>query len=536
MIIKNIFVPEKIRGYYIFSKRIIGFDVNKTHVYATQLLLKGYTITVEKCIEVPLEAGNGINYEERAAKAISFILNQVDDYDVIHTGISSSLAVFKELRLPFLDKNKIRMVLDFEIEPLLPFPLSDAIVDFIITKQVIPEKSSEVLAAAVQKQHIEQHLSLFTQAGVSPSVITIDLFALYGAFNLITSYSDLPGGTVLVDVGAYTTGIAYIQDGQLRLIRSLPKGILTQAKVISQHLNIQAGESMENILRFGLDKTAEPHYLQAATKAFTEFWHEIALTISSFTAQTERNIVNQMLILGLGSDIKGLSSFVSSVVGIPCELFHIHKLLQNSNLHFIAKNSIPPAAVMSFCIALPTATTEEFNLLSKEFGIQRDRSLLIKQLSVGIALILLIIIALAQHSFFQIRKLTNAAQEAEDATVLLLKNQFKNIPADEQNLDTVVERARYEVQREEKLWFSFANPARVSFLQYLLELTSLINKEELGFTIDKLVITEKTISMTAHVKDHKALSILEKELRQSKLFAHVQEVDEPDFTMKIRLS
>jgi hypothetical protein len=77
---------------------------------------------------------------------------------------------------------------------------------------------------------------------------------------------------------------------------------------------------------------------------------------------------------------------------------------------------------------------------------------------------------------------------------------------------------------------------RPSFLTYLLELTSKIDKKDLGFTIDKLTITESTIMMTAHVRDHTALALLEKELRQSKLFAHVEGQQNPDFTMKIKLA
>src|SRR5579885_192676 len=184
MIFQNIFVPEKIGSYYLFPKRIIGFDINKTHVYATQLLLKGRTITLEKTIEIPLEAGNTNNYDERASKAIATALEQVDKYDAIHTALSSSVAIFKELRLPFSDPNKIQMVIEFEVEPLLPFSVNDAVVDFIITKHLPEEKASEVLVAAVQKQHIVHHLQLFAQAGVNPDVVTLDLFALYGAFKL----------------------------------------------------------------------------------------------------------------------------------------------------------------------------------------------------------------------------------------------------------------------------------------------------------------------------------------------------------------
>ncbi len=538
--IRNIFIPEKIGNHYIFAKRIIGFDIGKTHVSATQLFLKGKTITIEKSIAIPLEAGTTNNYDERVVAALKIILAQVDPYDALHTSLSSSLAIFKELKLPFLDHAKIRMIIEFEVEPLLPFSIHDSVIDFIVTQQNTEDKSSEVLVAAVQKQHIIQHIDLFAQAGANPDLILIDLFALYGVYNLIPAYADAPGGTVLIDLGAQTTNIAYIYNGRLKLIRSLSKGVLTQAKAVSQALNIQVHEALESIIRFGLEKGASPSYMQAMTSTTQDFWQDISFTLNSFITQTQYKSerVTTILLLGGGAQIKGLAPFVAQQLGIPCELFQIHKILQSPSLSFSTKNGIPPTNVISFCTALPTPITTDFTLRRKEFSITTDRSLLNKQLLTAGILFVAIFLTLFLHSFLQLRALNNAAYQAEQEVITHLKEEFKGIPRDEEDLETVVQQANAEVQREQKLWFAFANPARVSFLHYLLELTSRIDKEALGFSIDRLLITENSITMTAHVKNHDALIELEKALREpkSKLFRHIEGQNTPDFTMKIRIA
>src|SRR5579872_1443288 len=237
--IKNLFIPEKIGTHYLFPKRIVGIDVGKTHVNATQLYLKGKQITVEKLIEIPLETGNGSSYEERASAAIKTALAQVDRYDALHTSLPSSLVVFKELKLPFIGRDKIAMVVEFEVEPLLPFSLADAVVDFIVTREHADEKSTEILVAAVQKLYIAQHLQLFVDAGANPDVILVDLFALYSIYLQIPSYSSFKGDVALIDLGSQTTRLAYIQKGQLRFIRSIPKGVTQITKSISELLNIQ---------------------------------------------------------------------------------------------------------------------------------------------------------------------------------------------------------------------------------------------------------------------------------------------------------
>lgn len=534
--IKNIFIPEKIGSYYIFSKRILGIDIGKTHVNGTQLYLKGKNIVLEKFIEIPLEAGNGNNYAERVGTALKILMAQVDRYDEIHTALSSSLIITKELRLPFIGHDKIALVVEFEVEPLLPFSVNDAVVDFIITKENLEEKSSEILVAAVQKIHIAQHLQLFEQIGLNPDVITIDLFALYGLYKQLPSYEVTKKQNVaLLDLGSHTTRIAYLEQGQLRFIRSLPKGIATIAKTVSESLNMQPNEAMETIIRFGLERYDTPRYTEAISSAITQFWHDIGFTLSTFSGSDTRPL-ERILVFGGGAEIKGLTTFVGNLLNISCEQMPIHEVTQLPFVSTTNKNPIPLSNLISLSAAFPSSTTADFNLRQKEFAISGNISVLNKQLIVAVGLAVLLIGSLMTYSFFQTRKLSSEAYESEQEVINSLKEQFPKPLEDVTDLEEAIEQAQLAVNQEEKLWFSFANPSRISFLTFLLELTSKIDKKSLGFTIDKLTITEGMMTMTAHVRDHAALALLEKSLRQSKLFAHVEGQQNPDFTMKIKLA
>lgn len=530
--IKNIFIPEKIGSHYIFSKRIVGIDVGKTHVNATQIHLKGKQILIEKFVQIPLENDAGNNYTERASTAIKQALQQVDRYDELHTALSSSVVIFKELKLPFIGRDKIALVVEFEVEPLLPFSIHDAIIDFIVTREHTAEKNSDVLVAAVQKIQVAQHLQLFVDAGISPDVVTIDLFALYGVYKEIPSYAALKGDVALVDVGSQTTRLAYIHEGQLRFIRSLPKGITHIAKQVSDLLQIQPSEAFEMLVRFGLERYDAPSYTQATTTALTSFWNEISFTLNSFVVRDSNQGLEQIILVGGGAEIKGLPHFVTNLVQVPTELMRINELL-TSTLTVSTKHGIPHANITSLCAALPTPTTDGFNLRKKEFSITTDVALLNKQLLFSGILAILLLGSLIAHNFLQVRKLTSEVTASQEEAISALKERFPKDISESDNLEDVVDQAKRAVDREEKLWFSIANPARIPFLEYMLELTSRIDKKALGFSIEKLTLTTSYLTMTAHVRDHAALAILEKELRKSKLFAHVEGQQNPSFTMKI---
>ena len=122
-LIKNRFLPERIKEYYLFSKRVIGFDIGKHHISAAQVYIHGRRSTIEKVVKLPLPEGTPTDYQERVAHAIRYILNTFDSYDEICTTLSSSVVVYKELSLPFTNREQISMIIDYEVESFLPLLL-----------------------------------------------------------------------------------------------------------------------------------------------------------------------------------------------------------------------------------------------------------------------------------------------------------------------------------------------------------------------------------------------------------------------------
>jgi type IV pilus assembly protein PilM len=534
--IKNIFLPEKIGGYYLFAKRVVGIDIGKTHINATQLYISGHSTTIEKNIEEPLDTAITTDNNERIVTALKKVISQLDSFDELRTSLSSSLVIFKELRLPFLAHEKIKMVIDFEVEPQLPFAIDNAVIDFIITKQVADQKSSEVLVAAAQKQHIAEHLRLFEQAGVSPNAVSVDLFEVYGLYKKIPEYAQLTGSVALIDIGLQSTRVAHIYNGQLRSIRTIGKGVSNIVKAASEHTNTSTSQFMEYFVRFGLDKTEKADYVQATEQAFLHFWQEVNFTLTSFAAHTlDNKAVSTIMLLGGGANIKGVAPFVANLGQTPCKLFRTQELIKNKTIRVKAQASIDQASIISLCTALPSPTTEQFSLLRGEFS-AADTAPLIKQLIIGVVLSITALSCLIGYTVMEIGQLAKEAHESEREAVEMLKDRFKKIPNEEDDLDDVVSIAEQEVQKEEKTWFAFSSQARASFLKYLLELTNKIDKESLGFSVDSIAISSGVLTLKAQVKDHEALKIFERELRQSKLFSYVEPQADPVFTMKIILA
>ncbi|MDR3550042.1 MAG: pilus assembly protein PilM [Candidatus Babeliales bacterium] len=542
--IKELFLPQYINDYYLFPTRVVGIDIGKTHIGATQVYYKAKSIAIEKYIEIPLEPGTPADYDERATNALKLTIAQLDPYDYLYCAMASSYAIFKELRVPFTTYETIKKVVQYEVEPMLPFAVQSATIDFVITKKNDEQASSEIVVAAVQNQYIEAQLQLFADAGVTPHAITLDLFALYELYKKSNLCTSIAGAAVLIDLGMQTTRIAYIQDGQLRFIRTISKGIFHQAKAAADLLNMQPNEIMEHMMRFGLGKNSNARYGQTVDDVFTSFWREIQLTLQSFTAQMQQTPSTTILLLGQGAELKGMVDFVSSQLQMPCQLLRPTDLLDNKTITVKTKSAMPSSSIISLATALLPMGADQVNLRQGPFALSSD-SMLNRQLIVACAIALLLIGSLATYSYMQIKAIRKAAQSYEKEALDVLKERphfekvlqegLKDVKEKDQ-LEEAKHLVEQEVHRQEEMWFAFAGSARASKLKYLLELTTRIDKDALGFIIDSLAFTDGMMIIKAQVKNHEALKLLEQSLDESPLFGPVPKQEETNFVMKINLA
>lgn len=531
--IKNIFIPEHIGDYYIFAKRILSFDINKTQVHATQVHLHGNKIRIEKFIEEKIEPGNPTTYEERTTNAIKRVVAQADSYDAVYAALNSSVVVFKEIRLPFLEYEKIKLVINFEIEPLLPFPLATAVIDFIITNQNLEEKTSDVLVAAVQHEQLAQYVNIFTQASIEPECITVDLFALYGLYKRIPEYQHETGDVVLIDFDVHSTRIAYINSGQLKFIRALPKGLATIAKLVGDQLQIPSTEAMENIMRFGLEHQADPNYTNVMTKIMTSFWSEIDFTIRSFAAQVGQESMPRLLLLGRGSEIKDLCHFVATLINKSCSLFTVVSLLHNHQVSLAQGTHIPRSHIICLSAAFPSTVTKQFNLRRQEFE-PPDHGMFTKQVIIGSSLLGFICIAVLASTFWRLHVLKRTLSNSQQQVVKALKTQFQNkitgnLPKD------VVANAKRQLEKDDQA-IAFMDPTRPTVLACLLELTNKVSldKSAMGLVIESITIEGSTMNIKGKVKGFNELKLFDKDLRQSKMFEYDRLTD-TNFDLNIRI-
>lgn len=530
--IKEIFIPEKIGSYYITKKKFLGFDIRSNSLYTTQIYAKEQTLVIEKFFDVAIESKT--NKDALIETAIRQIFAK-SPRACVHSSISSSHAIFKTLQLPFTSREKIAQVVAYEVEPMLPFPLKEAVIDFIITHSNHKEQVSEVLVVAVQKKYIQEAAQPFVRLNHPPALITIDMIALYHLYKSIPQYNSLEGTTILLDLGTHETKLVYILNGQLKLIRTLSKSIIkiyeqlstqyTEQQIADQLLNTKEQKNESRVL-------LEP------------FWKEILFTINSFRSQVGTSEKIQILILGPGSQIRDITRILSKKLSIASNYFEVKKLLENKNIRSKVSLDNISNNIISLAVALPPKDSDGFNLYKAELA--QKSEMLYKSLITLVTLSFGILVTLIIFNLFQTRKFKKELYASMGEAKTLLVDTFgneikpkttKGLTA-EKELRRLVENAERKLQEKEKMWFAFSAPAQVTFLRYLYEIFTGLDRQELGLQISKLGLKEGILSLEGSVKDYDALEQFDRFIQASPLLGKITRgsLQEPEFKIDIELN
>ncbi len=154
------------------GRKILALDIRKDRVSALLIRnsLKGNLIEAHTHIllkELPAQAEDPAAPLADALKSLTTEMNVSEAETVV--SVSPDLISFRNLKTPFKDRKKIRKVLPFEMEPVLPYPIEEMTSDFL----TIPhEDQTQVLAAAIETARLNQILDTLKSCAIDPRMVT----------------------------------------------------------------------------------------------------------------------------------------------------------------------------------------------------------------------------------------------------------------------------------------------------------------------------------------------------------------------------
>lgn len=496
--VRTLFLPDSLYGYYITTRKLVGIEIQGDGVFATVVQAYGKKKTIMHCFHEEISRDELISLDERAVEALKKIALTIGNYDELIVSLPNNLAIFKEITVPFADVDTIKMVIPFEIEPMLPFPLHEAFIDLLVTHQDKIENKTTVQVAAIKKVSVAQTIALFNNAGLKPTKLSIHLFEFYSIFKEIPEYHNDITPTLCIEAAHNSTQLMAIIDGQLKNIRIIPRGP-TDAR----------------------------------------FMQDLQFTIDTFNnALPENKKLQRILIATEATDNKTFINDIHEATHLKTEEFLLYKIVHNNTIKAVNGVWLTAPFIASVGCALDLPYSRAINFLQEEFALHNN-TLLFRQCITAMILALIIIGSLIIHTQLTQRKIKKEIIASQtEARQKLVKE--LNLPQQRagDSLNRVIDLARASVKKQEEIWFALSSQNRYSFLNYLQELFRRLDAKALGLTITMLSIHDAngTMVLEGEVKDYAALHLLDQELsRPNGMFKDVTHPQEPKFSIKITL-
>jgi Tfp pilus assembly PilM family ATPase len=200
------------------SRKVLGIDIQKDSICAVlvRTSLRENMIDAHAYIPLPDSTEDGNNFKT----ALHALWNEIDPAgcDCV-VSISADHFSYRILQVPFKDAKKIRMVLPFELEPTVPYPVDDLALDFLDLQSADQSDQSEVIAVAVPRSELSPYIESLADFKIDPEMITISGLP---AAMCLARQTDPSEDQLFLEVNNGSCSLFIIRSGQLQLIRSFP--------------------------------------------------------------------------------------------------------------------------------------------------------------------------------------------------------------------------------------------------------------------------------------------------------------------------
>jgi type IV pilus assembly protein PilM len=306
-------------------KSVVGVDLGFTALKVVELrgTWRGFEVVKAAERRLPTETGV-VCPPEQVAQALTELLSAhaVKPAHVV-SAIPAHATFVRNLLLPFRDPRKIREVLKFEMEPHIPYPVEDVIVDFAKLRDT-EAGGAEVLAAAVPKAAMAEHIRIFELAGLVPEVVDWEIFGELNGYLAWRPSSDF-GPVALVNLGASKTTVKIINGGGIRFARSIVRGGNALTDSIRQRLTLTTAQA-EALKLSGRDRD-RAGIAESIQTFLSVLAKEIDHTLLAYSTRAGEEPVREVVLLGGGAGLPEALPFFEEHYGLPTTLFDMNQRL-----------------------------------------------------------------------------------------------------------------------------------------------------------------------------------------------------------------
>lgn len=245
----------------------------------------------------------------------------------VNYAVPGQFIIAKFVKLPPLAEDQVDKIVGFEAQQAVPFPLAETVWDY----QLMGKSGGEVEVGivAIRSEHLVEMHAAVEGAGLDTHVVDAAPVALYNAFRY--NYPDAAGCSLLIDLGARTTNLIFIE-GHRAFINSFQTGgaIITQTIAREMGMDYDSAEGrkvQEGFVNLGGNYADhEDPEVDSMSKvirnALLKIHGEITRRTNAYRSQQGGSAPSTVYLAGAGASLPYLKEVFEEKLRLPVEYFN----------------------------------------------------------------------------------------------------------------------------------------------------------------------------------------------------------------------
>lgn len=321
------------------TKSLVGLDIGSSSVKVCELqqIGKGSSIRyrLQKLGQVTLPADAIVDGDIMDSNAVASAIRQVLTEQKIKAkevaiSVSGQQVMVKKVTFPLMSQAELAESVRWEAESFFPAGqgLDSYALDYYLIEERVGDGNMDVVLVACRKDKLEAYVSCVAQAGCSPKVVDVDVFAIQNTYEINSAGAGRDEVVALVNMGATFTNLTMMVGGKSVFWRDMAWGSSRYTEKLMEDWGV-SHEAAERLKRNQASEGREPEEIHPSINAVSDaFADELSRTLDFFKSSFKVDRLDRVLVSGGGAMVHGLLDALGDRLRVSVDRLNPFQLIE----------------------------------------------------------------------------------------------------------------------------------------------------------------------------------------------------------------
>ncbi|MFA6316610.1 MAG: type IV pilus assembly protein PilM [Elusimicrobiota bacterium] len=338
---------KQLRDRFVGPVDVLGVDVGNHAVKCAWIKGAAGDLSLKAWGHMPLDVKPDATPEQKKAQTVNllkaFLIEKGVPLREAATSVSGNSVIVRYVKFPKLTRTELQSTLATEAEPFIPFDINEVQLGFHILADIVEEgqKKMETVLVAAKKDIVNARLDVLQGAGLVPTIIDVDSFAVENALEPLRNAKE-NGAVLSLNIGHMVTNLSIIDKGVSRVVRDIfiSGNSMTKAVMKQLQLDYSQAEEAKKKNAIIIDAAEKEKLLAAGNKEALGVSQALTTVVKDLVAEVHRSVdfylsqgpersIARIILSGGTARVKNLDKHLAAEVKVPVQVLDPFAIFKN---------------------------------------------------------------------------------------------------------------------------------------------------------------------------------------------------------------